>query len=115
MTLWLSLMSMSSSDTEWGVRVSRKSWKPDSPPWQRRALHNKSERSPGYAISIRIANLEHPCALSIAIRCAAKLTVRLIAQGCSKLAIGECRLRISDQVPPARFVVQSRQGGTFDR
>src|SRR5438034_9616976 len=54
-----------------------------------------------------IANLEHPSALSLAIRRAAKLLIRLIVQGCSKLAIGECWLRISDRVRPARFIVQS--------
>src|SRR5207247_10715084 len=41
-----------------------------------------------------IANLEHPSALSLAISRAAKLLIRLIVQGCSKLAIGECWLRI---------------------
>src|SRR5205814_5095026 len=41
-----------------------------------------------------IANLEHPSALSLAIRPAAKLLIRLIVEGCSKLAIGECWLRI---------------------
>src|SRR5437867_12948709 len=41
-----------------------------------------------------IANLEHPSALSLSIRRAAKLLIRLIVQGCSKLAIGECWLRI---------------------
>src|SRR5438093_9681016 len=41
-----------------------------------------------------IANLEHPSALSLAISRAAKLLIRLIVEGCSKLAIGECWLRI---------------------
>src|SRR5438094_653715 len=41
-----------------------------------------------------IANLEHPSALSLAISHTAKLLIRLIVEGCSKLAIGECWLRI---------------------
>src|SRR5439155_24662348 len=41
-----------------------------------------------------IANLEHPSTLSLAISRAAKLLIRLIVEGCSKLAIGECWLRI---------------------
>src|SRR5213593_3184773 len=54
-----------------------------------------------------IANLEHPSALSLAIRRAAKLLIRLIVQGCSKLAIGECWLRIFGPSSSGGFVVQS--------
>src|SRR5881397_428799 len=64
-------------------------------PWQRRGFAQQI----GEKAQIRnqhspIANLEHPSALSLAISRAAKLLIRLIVEGCSKLAIGECWLRI---------------------
>src|SRR5207247_11322058 len=77
-----------------------------SPPWQRRGGRAVNEISPkassarrGRGGSLRnqhspIANLEHPSALSLAISRAAKLLIRLIVEGCSRLAIGECWLRI---------------------
>src|SRR5437867_1849115 len=49
------------------------------------------EPGPKYAIGHSpIANLEHPCAISLKVNLAAPRIAKDSAEGCSKLAMGEC-------------------------